>query len=104
MGDRDKRDKKEMTFDGTVDMAGAISQLEDLLAGLKSGTLCVQQGTEFLTVRPAESVDMGVKVRRKGDKESVSVILEWQRTMTVSESTGLKISDKEPPLLKTVEG
>lgn len=104
MGDRDKHGKKEISFHGSVDLPAAIAQLEDLLAGLKSGTLCIQQGAQYLTVHPVENMDLGVRVRRKGDKESVSVLLEWQRSFTAAHSTGLKISDKEPPLLKTVEG
>ncbi len=103
MSERDK-DKKEVLFEGEVEIANAMAHIEGLLAGLKSGTISIQQGMNALTVHPAKTVVLVLKVKRKGEREFVSIELGWEKAARRDAPTGLRISDKEIPLVRAVEG
>ena len=106
MSDRDKgRDetKREVVFEGDVDLPSAIAHVEAVVAGLKSGTLSVEQGMQTLTVHPAGSMSLAVKVKRKAERETVSLELTWEREVRAQSVAGLRISDKEIPRVRAVE-
>lgn len=107
MSDRDKekgKDRREVVFEGDVDLQSAVAHLEALVAALKSGTLSIEQGVQTLTVHPAGSIALAVKVKSKVDREAVSLELAWERVVRPQVSTGLRISDKEIPRVRAVEG
>ena len=88
--------KKEVSYEGQVELAKAIAYLESVVSGLKAGTVSVQQGDDFLTVKPTSSVKFAVEARRKKDKESLAFELKWE---TPQPETGsdqdLQILDRE---------
>ncbi len=53
-------DKKKVSLKGSVDQKRAISYLEDLVKSFKEGTICVQQGSNFVTLKPGQSVDLEI--------------------------------------------
>jgi len=89
--------KREVTFEGEVKTADAIAYIKSLLSGLQKGTVCVQQGSRYLTVHPGKELALVVRVKSKSDKETFSIELSWKRDMDAKSSTnGLQITDHEP--------
>ncbi len=72
----------EVRVESDLELGQAISYLEDIVAGLKSGRLCVQHEEDELTLAPQRTVSVSIKARQKKDKESVNLKISW-RTPTV---------------------
>ncbi len=69
--------------------------LEDLLASLKSGTLCIQQGENLVTLHPGQFVDFEVEAASKKGKEKLSLELSWRNDKD-DEKKDFKIMSEEP--------
>jgi amphi-Trp domain-containing protein len=96
--------KREVTFEGEVATADAIAYIQSLLSGLKKGTVCVQQGSRYLTVHPGNELALAVRVKSKSDKESFCIELSWKREMNAkSSANGLQITDHEPTAAPVAE-
>ncbi|TVQ97317.1 MAG: amphi-Trp domain-containing protein [Desulfovibrionales bacterium] len=92
--------KKEVKLKGVMETSQVVTYLEDLIAGLKEGTICVRQGEEFVTLCPDQKVDMEVKASAKKGKEKFEMELSWYRERAEEESQLITISseEQEPPL------
>ena len=88
--------KKEIGFEGRVELQKAIEYLEQLVAGLKEGKVVVEKGRDFLVLEPAEIVEIEVEAEQKKDEEKFSLELEWGRGWTASGEPDLRISTVEP--------
>ncbi|MCG3138922.1 MAG: hypothetical protein HJJLKODD_02793 [Phycisphaerae bacterium] len=89
--------KKEVNIKGHVDLAQAIAYLEDLVISLKSGTICVQNCEDYVTLNPASGLEMEVEAKHKGEKESLTIVLNWQTQKEETEKRmELRISSTQP--------
>jgi amphi-Trp domain-containing protein len=95
-----KENKREVEFEGTMDVKQATEYLEKLLASFKAGTVCVQRGSAAVALKPEPVVNLEVEAKQKESKESLSIKLKWRKVEPMQpEAVGpeLEISDKEPP-------
>jgi amphi-Trp domain-containing protein len=90
-----KKDKVKVEFESTMELDQAISYLEGLLDGLKSGTVHVERDTESVTLHPHDPVTLQVEAKQKEKKESFEIAVKWYR-VPEADATGLTISDEEP--------
>lgn len=67
----------EVHLESTLELSQAIAYLEDIVAGLKSGSLNVQHEADELALTPQRTVSVDIKARQKGEKESVRLKLSW---------------------------
>ncbi|WP_052812944.1 amphi-Trp domain-containing protein [Desulfonatronum thioautotrophicum] len=88
--------KKEVKLKGVMETSQVVTYLEDLVAGLKEGTICVRQGEEFVTLCPDQMVDVEVKATAKKGKEKFEMELSWYREPADEESQLITISSEEP--------
>jgi amphi-Trp domain-containing protein len=89
--------KKRIDLKGRTDLAKTIEYLENIVSSLKSGTLCVQNGSdETLTLKPEKSIDFEIGASQRSDKESVSIKLSWRKPAAEQEELALRISSQEP--------
>lgn len=51
--------------------------LEALLAGLRHGTLILDNDERPLVLRPSDTIEAEVEIKQKGDKEKVELKLSW---------------------------
>lgn len=51
--------------------------LEALLAGLRHGTLILDNEERPLVLRPSDTIEAEVEIKQKGDKEKVELKLSW---------------------------
>lgn len=86
---------KEIQFEGTIEHDKAVAYLESLVSSFKKGTVCVQKGEEFVTLKPNGVVHLEVEAEEKGDKEKLSLKLSWKKEIAACECD-LKISTSEP--------
>ena len=90
------RHKKELEFEGIVELDEAIEQIESVLAGLRSGTLGLTQGGQTLNLTPQPTVKLEVEGKQKDHKESVSIKLKWRRQPEPIRAEPLVISQETP--------
>ncbi|TVM19822.1 amphi-Trp domain-containing protein [Oceanidesulfovibrio indonesiensis] len=71
--------KNKVKIDGTMDLAQVIAYLEDIIGGLKAGTVHVQLGQESVMLSPGNIVDCEIEVSQKKDKEKMTLELSWKK-------------------------
>jgi len=91
-------DKKKVTFEGDVGLAGVQGYLKELLAGLKAGSVWIQSGNDIVGLTPADDVSLTVEAKRKKDRQSLTIELEWEPAGSDEAAAGdvLVISADEP--------
>lgn len=70
-----KRSKLE--HDGDFRREAVAELLDQLSAGLRSGTLDLAVGGEHLSLEPAECVRLELRAKRKSERQSISLELDW---------------------------
>ena len=78
--------KRSVELKERLELAQAIELIEDIVKKLKEVAVTLEQGTETLTIHPDKFVKLGVKAKRKGEKQSLHFELKWKRTPAEPES------------------
>ncbi len=83
--------KREMT----AETAGEI--LQDLISSFKEGTVCIQDGDEFVTLRPGGTVEVAIEAAEKKGKQKLEISLTWRETIPEEkDEREFRISCEEP--------
>ncbi len=90
--------KKNLSFKARLDQGKVIAYLEQLLDGLKSGTVYVQQGDEYVALSPTKQMKIEVSASQKDEKEKLTFELSWGKEQPIGEQPTLKISTSEPEI------
>lgn len=88
--------KNKVKIDGTMELTQVISYLEDLVGGLKAGSVHVQLGEETVVLRPGNIVECEIEVSQKKDKEELTLELCWKKDEKGSDT--VKISTSGPTI------
>lgn len=88
-------EKREVSLKSKLEQAKVISYLEDLTKSLKEGTVCVQQGTDIVTLRPSSYIEIELEASVKKNKERLSIELTW-RADKEEEEQDFSITATEP--------
>jgi len=72
-----------------------VTYLEGLLKGFQAGKIVVQQGDSFVSLMPAEQVEIEVSAKKKKDKEKFCLELSWHGANALCNEP-VKITTKEP--------
>lgn len=73
------KDKKTISFEGTLDQERVVEYLEHLTAGLKAGSVFLQRGGDNLALHPDQAVNLELEARQSPNKESLTLKLRWRR-------------------------
>ena len=98
--------KNEVEVKKSLEIEAAAAALEDLAASLRAGTICVEKGEQYVTLKPAEVVDLELKAAQKKNKNKFVMELTWREVLPADEAENeFKISSKEPepPVEEPVE-
>lgn len=77
----DAMEIREVEVEASMELGQAVAYLEEIVAGLKSGRLCLENEGEELLLSPQRQVKVLVEARHKKDKESVGIKLTWHVPM-----------------------
>lgn len=93
--------KQSVNLKGELELGKVTSHLEEIINGLTEGTLCIQQGTDLVTLKPTAYVDMDLEASAKGNKEKLTIELSWkQEAPKESPDEEFKISSTEPETIE----
>lgn len=95
---KDKKNKREIEFEGAMGREVVAGYLEKVIEGLRSGTVAVHRGGEALALHPEEVVRVEVEARQKEQKESLAIKLRWRASepLQAQDLVSLEISSTEP--------
>lgn len=91
--------KKEVNVKGSMPPKMVLTILEDLLDSFRKGKVVIQNGTDFVTLRPSDQISLELEAGQKKDKEKIVLELSWHRASETPEmpEKGFRISAEEPP-------
>ena len=89
-------EKNKVSFRQSMETADAVKMLQDLVKSVKAGKIVVEQGDAFVSMDPAEKVDVEIEAKQKKGKGELSIELSWREASPAEEEASLKISATEP--------
>ena len=95
--------KKQVTVKGTMNPQTVATILEDLLESFKKGQVVVQNGAEFVTLKPSDSIGIELEAAMKKGKEKLTLELSWQQKIEVEvPQSDFSIGSEEPEIPEPV--
>jgi amphi-Trp domain-containing protein len=80
---------KELKIKTTAGLLETVKQLENLIASLKEGTICIRKNDKVIVLSPQEPVALElaaeVKVEKSTLKEKLTIELKWRKEEAVVE-------------------
>ena len=93
--------KTSISYKGATNPQGLKDLLNNIITGLDKGTVYIQQGNEYVSLTPADAIELSLKAGQKKDKAKLSLELSWRLPMeTASPEAMITISDKEPEIIE----
>ena len=65
--------KQEIKLKGNLEAVKAAEYLSDLAASMKSGSIYIQKGGEFVNLKPFGSMEFEIEAKRKKHKEKITI-------------------------------
>ncbi|THB68693.1 MAG: amphi-Trp domain-containing protein [Desulfovibrio sp.] len=90
--------KNKVEIEGTMELTQVATYLEDLLKGIKAGTVHVQLGGDSVLLHPKSIVDFEMEVTQKKEKEKITLEMSWKTDGTTGPGSGVTISSSGPTL------
>jgi amphi-Trp domain-containing protein len=89
----------EMRIKKSMDTGAAVAILEDLVRSFKDGTVCIQSGGEFVTLKPAGNIEVQIEAAEKKGRQKLVIEMGWREVVSKNGAEDiLKISAKEPEI------
>ena len=83
--------KRQLCHRLQLDLPRALHYLESLVSSLRSGTVCVEQNGESVTLRPDSQVCFEIEARSGKNKEGILVELSWRKPEEKEEKPPFRI-------------
>ncbi len=97
--------KTEVKLRRTVNPEDVAKILIDLANSIKEGTVCLENGSDFVTLEAAEDaqIEMGLQAGQKKNKQKFELELSWRLAPPKLEGDeSFKISSQEPEIVEPV--
>lgn len=70
--------KNKLEIEGIMERSQVIAYLENLVEGLKAGSVHIQAGHETAVLTPPNIVDFEMEVGQKKEKSKISLEISWR--------------------------
>ncbi len=91
--------KNEIAIKGTMNSDNLADILQDLANSIRDKKVCIERGSEFVTLNPSVNIEVEIEARKKKDKEKLSIELSWRQVEKIEEEEeGFSISSSEPEM------
>jgi amphi-Trp domain-containing protein len=87
--------KQEVSLKTKAELGQVINYLKEVVGCLEAGTLCLQNGSHGIVLKPGQTVEVDMGGSQKGDKEGFHLKVSWLRTETADEEPHLTITSDE---------
>lgn len=91
-----------ISLKGAYSPADFARMLEDLAGSIKAGTVCLQKGGEFVTLKPASTLEFEIEASARKGRQKLELCVKWQEPVEAAPEAPFTISSQEPqPELET---
>jgi len=90
--------KSSLSLKGSMDPQSLAQLLEDMAKSIKAGTVCLQKGGEFVTLKTAGPMDFTIEAAVKKGKQKLEISLKWEEAAEIAAPDEITISAVEPEL------
>jgi len=91
--------KNEVKVKRKLDAEAVGALLSDLVNSFNQGTVCIQEGPAFVTLKPVGEIEAEIIAADKKGKQKIEIELSWKEAAPISEEGGemaVRISAEEP--------
>lgn len=93
--------KNEVKLKRTANAENVAQILNDLAGSLRDGTICVENGVDFVTLNAGNDAlfDLELQAAQKKNKQKFELELSWRTALPkIDETEDFRISSKEPEI------
>ncbi len=92
---------KELKIKTTAGLLETVKQLENLIASLKEGSICIKKNEDAIYLSPQEPVDLELEAEVKMEKymlkEKLTIELKWKKEESVAKDKEVFSISSEAP-------
>lgn len=85
-----------ISLKGAFSPADFARMLEDLAGSIKAGTVCLQKGGEFVTLKPASTLEFEIEASARKGRQKLELRVKWQEPVEAAPEAPFTISSQEP--------
>jgi len=85
-----------LTLTGTTDPASLARILTDIAGSIAAGTVCLQRGAEFVTLKPGPNMAFELEAAVKKGKQKLTLEVKWELPRETAPEAAFTISAQEP--------
>jgi len=89
--------KSSISLKGSMDPQSLAQLLEDMAKSIKAGTVCLQKGGEFVTLKTSGPMDFTIEAAVKKGKQKLEIAVKWEERAEMAPDE-ITISAVEPEL------
>ena len=86
--------KREVKVKWIMNREQLAAYLEEVVAGLREGTICVQKDSEKLLLHPSDAVKVKIEAVEKKDKYQFEMELEWVQAPEAAEGEAAEVAEE----------
>lgn len=90
--------KSSLSLKGSMDPQSLAQLLEDMAKSIKAGTVCLQKGGEFVTLKTSGPMDFAIEAAVKKGKQKLEISVKWEEAAEMAAPDEITISAVEPEL------
>lgn len=90
--------KSSLSLKGSMDPQSLAQLLEDMAKSIKAGTVCLQKGGEFVTLKTSGPMDFTIEAAVKKGKQKLEIYVKWEQAAEMAAPDEITISAVEPEL------
>lgn len=90
--------KSSLSLKGSMDPQSLAQLLEDMAKSIKAGTVCLQKGGEFVTLKTSGPMDFTIEAAVKKGKQKLEISVKWEEAAEMAAPDEITISAVEPEL------
>jgi len=90
--------KSSLSLKGSMNPQSLAQLLEDMATSIKAGTVCLQKGGEFVTLKTSGTMDFTIEATVKKGKQKLEISVKWEEASEMAAPDEITISAVEPEL------
>lgn len=88
--------KNSVELEKKMSTVELVSFLEGVTASLKEGKIVIQQGDQFVVLKPEDLITVEIEAGQKNDKGKLSIDLKWLQQAGLPPEADITVGSTEP--------
>lgn len=88
--------QSEVKIKTSMNTDAVTNFLQDLVESFKHGTVCIEKGMEYVTLKPGNEILVEISAAYKKDKQKLCMEFGWRQNEPTADLSDFKVSYQEP--------